>query len=116
LQLQIDFKIVTGIDAHIFPNKWSQIAPYVLDLGTKKEACPSLCELHNGMCVYMCVCVCVCVCVGGWVGGWVGVFIFIYMYIFFCYKIIILQLNIIFEFAITFYILLLAFFKIIVCF
>ncbi|XP_072757491.1 uncharacterized protein [Anoplolepis gracilipes] len=45
--LQIDFKIETEIDAHIFPNKWSQIASYILDLAIKKEACPSLCELHN---------------------------------------------------------------------
>lgn len=49
MQLQTDFETETGIDAHSFPKKWSTIAPYILDLAAKKEICPSLCELHNGI-------------------------------------------------------------------
>ncbi|KYN21458.1 hypothetical protein ALC57_06167 [Trachymyrmex cornetzi] len=45
----IDFEIKTGIDAHIFPKKWSEIAPFILDFAVNKDLCPSLCDLRNDM-------------------------------------------------------------------
>lgn len=48
LQLQIDFQMETGVDAHIFHKKWPEIAPYILLLAKKTDVCPSLCELTNG--------------------------------------------------------------------
>ncbi|XP_066586370.1 uncharacterized protein [Prorops nasuta] len=45
--LQIDFELKTGVQAHIFPKKWSGIAPYILNFAVQKEFCPSLCDLQN---------------------------------------------------------------------
>ncbi|XP_029160239.1 uncharacterized protein LOC114932252 [Nylanderia fulva] len=45
--LQIDFELETSISTHMFPSKWSRIAPYILDLAVKKNVCSSLYELRN---------------------------------------------------------------------
>lgn len=47
--MQIDFHLGTGANAYIFQKTWPEIAPYILLIAKKREVCPSLCELANGM-------------------------------------------------------------------